>query len=84
MFSLYIYIFFFEIFCSLHYTTVQLGTPGMKFMVALDTGSDLFWVPCDCSRCAPTEGSPYASVCFSSLSLDYYVFYVIDSYFSCF
>ncbi|KAL4020260.1 hypothetical protein IC575_019031 [Cucumis melo] len=45
----------------LHYTTVQLGTPGTKFMVALDTGSDLFWVPCDCSRCAPTEGSPYSS-----------------------
>lgn len=54
-----------EIVCSLHYTTVQLGSPGMKFMVALDTGSDLFWVPCDCSRCAPTEGSPYASVCSS-------------------
>lgn len=33
----------------------------MKFMVALDTGSDLFWVPCDCSRCAPTEGNIYAS-----------------------
>ncbi|KAG2696526.1 hypothetical protein I3760_07G062500 [Carya illinoinensis] len=45
----------------LHYTTVQLGTPGVKFMVALDTGSDLFWVPCDCSRCAPTEGTVYAS-----------------------
>lgn len=45
----------------LHYTTVQLGTPGMKFMVALDTGSDLFWVPCDCSKCAPTQGSAYAS-----------------------
>lgn len=30
-------------------------------MVALDTGSDLFWVPCDCSRCAPTEGTVYAS-----------------------
>ncbi|GKV45105.1 hypothetical protein SLEP1_g52226 [Rubroshorea leprosula] len=29
----------------LHYTTVQLGTPGVKFMVTLDTGSDLFWVP---------------------------------------
>ncbi|PKI59925.1 hypothetical protein CRG98_019698 [Punica granatum] len=27
----------------LHYTTVQLGTPGTKFLVALDTGSDLFW-----------------------------------------
>ncbi|ESR38617.1 hypothetical protein CICLE_v10025361mg [Citrus x clementina] len=45
----------------LHYTTVQLGTPGMKFMVALDTGSDLFWVPCECSKCAPTQGSAYAS-----------------------
>ncbi|XP_010531119.1 PREDICTED: aspartyl protease family protein 1 [Tarenaya hassleriana] len=45
----------------LHYTTVQLGTPGLKFMVALDTGSDLFWVPCDCGRCAPTEGAAYAS-----------------------
>lgn len=32
-------------------------------MVALDTGSDLFWVPCDCSQCAPTEGTTYASVC---------------------
>ncbi|PPS10335.1 hypothetical protein GOBAR_AA10321 [Gossypium barbadense] len=45
----------------LHYTTVQLGTPGVKFMVALDTGSDLFWVPCDCTKCAPTEGTTYAS-----------------------
>ena len=52
--------------CSLHYTTVELGTPGVKFMVALDTGSDLFWVPCDCSRCAPTHGASYASVCISS------------------
>ncbi|KAF2306300.1 hypothetical protein GH714_016354 [Hevea brasiliensis] len=45
----------------LHYTTVELGTPGVKFMVALDTGSDLFWVPCDCSKCAPTQGAAYAS-----------------------
>ncbi|BFG39344.1 hypothetical protein CerSpe_256180 [Prunus speciosa] len=37
----------------LHYTTVQLGTPGMKFMVALDTGSDLFWVPCEGTAYAP-------------------------------
>lgn len=45
----------------LHYTTVSLGSPGMKFLVALDTGSDLFWVPCDCTQCAPTEGTPYSS-----------------------
>uniref|UniRef100_A0A803KXD9 Peptidase A1 domain-containing protein n=1 Tax=Chenopodium quinoa TaxID=63459 RepID=A0A803KXD9_CHEQI len=44
----------------MHYTTVTLGTPGVKFLVALDTGSDLFWVPCDCSRCAPLEGASYA------------------------
>ncbi|KAF5735915.1 aspartic proteinase-like protein 1-like isoform X4 [Tripterygium wilfordii] len=32
----------------LHYATVELGSPGIKFMVAHDTGSGLFWVPCDC------------------------------------
>ncbi|XP_042508345.1 aspartyl protease family protein 1-like [Macadamia integrifolia] len=45
----------------LHYTTVSLGTPAKKFLVALDTGSDLFWVPCDCSKCAPPAGSNYGS-----------------------
>ncbi|PNT69628.1 hypothetical protein BRADI_3g59090v3 [Brachypodium distachyon] len=25
-------------------------------MVALDTGSDLFWIPCDCIECAPLSG----------------------------
>ncbi|KVH92273.1 Aspartic peptidase [Cynara cardunculus var. scolymus] len=45
----------------LHYTTVSLGTPGQKFMVALDTGSDLFWVPCDCSRCASIDNTAYSS-----------------------
>ncbi|KAJ8764457.1 hypothetical protein K2173_006197 [Erythroxylum novogranatense] len=45
----------------LHYTMVELGTPPVKFMVALDTGSDLFWVPCDCDRCAPTRSINYAS-----------------------
>lgn len=44
----------------LHYTTVTLGTPGVKFLVALDTGSDLFWVPCDCTRCASVEDANYA------------------------
>ena len=53
--------------CSLHYTTVTLGTPGMKFLVALDTGSDLFWVPCDCTRCAPIQSSTYGSVSFHFL-----------------
>lgn len=46
----------------LHYTTVSLGTPGQKFLVALDTGSDLFWVPC--SRCASIDNTPYSSVCY--------------------
>ncbi|XVF15967.1 hypothetical protein REPUB_Repub09cG0201500 [Reevesia pubescens] len=36
----------------LHYANVSVGTPALSFLVALDTGSDLFWLPCDCSSCA--------------------------------
>uniref|UniRef100_A0A2P2J7C0 Peptidase A1 domain-containing protein n=1 Tax=Rhizophora mucronata TaxID=61149 RepID=A0A2P2J7C0_RHIMU len=36
----------------LHYTWVDIGTPNVSFLVALDTGSDMFWVPCDCIDCA--------------------------------
>ncbi|KAF3777215.1 Aspartic proteinase-like protein 1 [Nymphaea thermarum] len=36
----------------LHYVWVDIGTPNVSFFVALDTGSDLFWVPCDCIQCA--------------------------------
>ncbi|KAJ4962897.1 hypothetical protein NE237_022836 [Protea cynaroides] len=38
----------------LHYANVSLGTPSVNFFVALDTGSDIFWVPCDCKSCAHT------------------------------
>ncbi|KAL8514191.1 hypothetical protein ACS0TY_013355 [Phlomoides rotata] len=37
----------------LHYMWVDIGTPNSSFLVALDTGSDMFWVPCDCIACAP-------------------------------
>jgi hypothetical protein len=46
----------------LHYAVVALGTPNVTFLVALDTGSDLFWVPCDCVKCAPLS-SPSYGVC---------------------
>ncbi|KAH0688750.1 hypothetical protein KY289_016108 [Solanum tuberosum] len=39
---------------SLHYANVTVGTPGLSFLVALDTGSDLFWLPCNCNNCAHT------------------------------
>lgn len=39
----------------LHYAEVSIGTPSLSFLVALDTGSDLFWVPCDCVSCATTS-----------------------------
>ncbi|CAK7355656.1 unnamed protein product [Dovyalis caffra] len=35
----------------LHYANVSVGTPSLSFLVALDTGSNLFWLPCDCSSC---------------------------------
>eukprot|EP00253_Pinus_taeda_P024143 PITA_24143 len=43
----------------LYYTVVQVGTPNVTLLVALDTGSDLFWVPCDCQQCAPTSAPSY-------------------------
>ncbi|CAN1757715.1 Aspartyl protease family protein 1 [Linum perenne] len=38
-------------FDCLHYANVSVGTPSVSFLVALDTGSDLFWLPCDCQSC---------------------------------
>ncbi|XP_024977962.1 aspartic proteinase-like protein 1 isoform X1 [Cynara cardunculus var. scolymus] len=37
----------------LHYTWIAVGVPSVSFLVALDTGSDLLWLPCDCVQCAP-------------------------------
>ncbi|PPD72343.1 hypothetical protein GOBAR_DD30747 [Gossypium barbadense] len=42
----------------LHYANVTVGTPALWFLVALDTGSDLFWLPCDCSSCVQGIESP--------------------------
>ncbi|GMI86336.1 hypothetical protein like AT2G17760 [Hibiscus trionum] len=42
----------------LHYANVSVGTPALSFLVALDTGSDLFWLPCDCSSCVQAIGTP--------------------------
>ncbi|CAH9136183.1 unnamed protein product, partial [Cuscuta epithymum] len=36
---------------SIHYARVYVGTPALPFIVALDTGSSLFWLPCNCSVC---------------------------------
>ncbi|KAK1290397.1 Aspartic proteinase-like protein 1 [Acorus calamus] len=37
----------------LHYTWIDVGTPNVSFLVGLDAGSDLLWLPCDCLQCAP-------------------------------
>lgn len=44
----------------LHYTWIDIGTPNVSFLVALDAGSDLLWVPCDCVQCAPLSSSFYS------------------------
>ncbi|KAH7439645.1 hypothetical protein KP509_04G070500 [Ceratopteris richardii] len=36
----------------LHYAVINIGTPNVSFLVALDTGSNLLWVPCECRQCA--------------------------------
>ncbi|KAI3971472.1 hypothetical protein MKW92_033643 [Papaver armeniacum] len=38
----------------LHYANVSLGTPSLSFLVALDAGTNLLWVPCDCAECIPS------------------------------
>uniref|UniRef100_A0A0D9W2U8 Peptidase A1 domain-containing protein n=1 Tax=Leersia perrieri TaxID=77586 RepID=A0A0D9W2U8_9ORYZ len=45
----------------LHYALVTVGTPGQTFMVALDTGSDLFWLPCQCDGCTPPPSAASGS-----------------------
>ncbi|KAK1366145.1 Aspartic peptidase [Heracleum sosnowskyi] len=48
--------------CRLHYTRIDIGNPPVTFLVALDTGSDLTWVPCDCLQCAPLSASHYKAL----------------------
>ncbi|KAG6551747.1 hypothetical protein Mapa_006838 [Marchantia paleacea] len=44
---------------GLYYSTIHVGTPAVPFLVALDTGSDLFWLPCECKSCAPATAPIY-------------------------
>ncbi|KAF7130155.1 hypothetical protein RHSIM_Rhsim10G0156400 [Rhododendron simsii] len=46
----------------LHYSWIDIGTPSVSFLVALDAGSDLLWVPCNCIQCAPLSASYYSSL----------------------
>ncbi|XP_027335277.1 aspartic proteinase-like protein 1 isoform X2 [Abrus precatorius] len=46
----------------LHYTWIDIGTPSTSFLVALDAGSDLLWLPCDCIQCAPLSSSYYSNL----------------------
>ncbi|KAL7126404.1 hypothetical protein ABFS83_14G184700 [Erythranthe nasuta] len=48
----------------LHYSFITVGTPPVEYLVALDTGSDLFWLPCDCTTTCmrslnTTSGKPW-------------------------
>lgn len=40
-----------SLFGYLHFANVSVGTPASSYLVALDTGSDLFWLPCNCTKC---------------------------------
>ena len=59
---------FFSLY-SLHYANVTVGTPSDWFLVALDTGSDLFWLPCDCTNCVRELKASRVSVMFPPVSI---------------
>uniref|UniRef100_A0A2N9IMC3 Peptidase A1 domain-containing protein n=1 Tax=Fagus sylvatica TaxID=28930 RepID=A0A2N9IMC3_FAGSY len=61
-------LFFGNDFDWLHYTWIDIGTPNVSFLVALDAGSDLLWVPCDCIQCAPLSASYYSNMLDRDLS----------------
>ncbi|XP_030923513.1 aspartyl protease family protein 1-like [Quercus lobata] len=48
-------------FGFLYYASVSVGTPSVSFLVALDTGSDLFWLPCDCNNSTCVTSLPTSS-----------------------
>lgn len=52
----------YAILFRLHYMYIDIGTPTVSFLVALDAGSDLLWVPCECVQCAPLSASYYSSL----------------------
>uniref|UniRef100_A0A7N2M148 Peptidase A1 domain-containing protein n=1 Tax=Quercus lobata TaxID=97700 RepID=A0A7N2M148_QUELO len=45
----------------LYYANVSMGTPSVSYLVALDTGSDLFWLPCDCNNSTCVTSLPTSS-----------------------
>ncbi|KAJ4775379.1 Eukaryotic aspartyl protease family protein [Rhynchospora pubera] len=49
---------------GLYYAQISLGTPSQIFLVMLDTGSPLFWVPCNCRQCAPNTSPSYGNITF--------------------
>ncbi|KAL9278999.1 Aspartic proteinase-like protein 1 [Arabidopsis thaliana] len=52
----------------LHYTWIDIGTPSVSFLVALDTGSNLLWIPCNCVQCAPLTSTYYSSLATKDLN----------------
>ncbi|CAH2073309.1 unnamed protein product [Thlaspi arvense] len=57
----------------LHYTWIDIGTPKVSFLVALDSGSDLLWIPCNCVQCAPLTSTYYSSLVYASSCLGAHV-----------
>jgi hypothetical protein len=53
---------FFFFFLRLNYNLIYIWKKNVSFLVALDAGSDLLWVPCDCLQCAPLSASYYSTL----------------------
>ena len=75
-----LFIFFYVCWCFiLHYANGSLGNLSLSFLVVLDTGSDLFWIPCDGQKngCVKALQSSSGAVCYFLL-LWIFGFFVIS------
>ncbi|KAF7809620.1 aspartyl protease family protein 1-like [Senna tora] len=67
----------------LHYANISVGTPSLSFLVALDTGSDLFWLPCNCTSCVhalkSSDNQPSSVSTYTYITLDLNIYDPVSS-----
>ncbi|CAH9136197.1 unnamed protein product [Cuscuta epithymum] len=73
-----------QTFADYHFVKVYVGTPPMSFMVALDTGSSLFWLPCNCNVCSRHFTFPSTHLVYTSYLYKCFTYVLFSSIRTCY